>query len=98
MAQTWTDLLFAHWPVAPTALRGRVPPLLEIERYDGQAWLGVIPFGMQGVRPRGIPSLPRPSRFLQLHVRTYGTLTGRPGGSFLRRAARNPRARADGRP
>jgi len=97
MAQTWTDLLFAHWPVAPATLRGLVPPLLEIERYDGQAWLGVIPFGMQGVRPRGIPSLPWLSRFLELNVRTYVTLNGRPGVYFFSLDASNPLAVAAAR-
>jgi uncharacterized protein YqjF (DUF2071 family) len=97
MAQTWTDLLFAHWPVAAATLRGIVPLPLEIERYEGQAWLGVIPFGMQGVRPRGIPPLPWLSRFLELNVRTYVTLNGRPGVYFFSLDAGNPLAVAAAR-
>jgi uncharacterized protein len=97
MAQTWTDLLFAHWPVAAARLREIVPPPLEIERYEGQAWLGVIPFGMQGVRPRGIPPLPWLSRFLELNVRTYVTLRGTPGVYFFSLDASNPLAVAAAR-
>lgn len=97
MAQTWTDLLFAHWPVAAATLRERVPPPLEIERYEGQPWLGVIPFGMQGVRPRGIPPLPWLSRFLELNVRTYVTLNGVPGVYFFSLDASNPLAVAAAR-
>jgi uncharacterized protein YqjF (DUF2071 family) len=97
MAQTWTDLLFAHWPIAPAALHQIVPRPLEIEPYDGQAWLGVIPFGMQGVRPRGIPPLPWLSRFLELNVRTYVTLGGVSGVYFFSLDAGNPLAVAAAR-
>lgn len=97
MAQTWTDLLFAHWPIAVTTLRSLVPPPLEIERHDGQAWLGVIPFGMRGVRPRGTPPLPWLSRFLELNVRTYVTLDGVPGVYFFSLDAGNPLAVAAAR-
>ncbi len=55
MKQVWHDLLFAHWPVAPQALRALIPPHLEIDTFAGQAWLGVVPFRMSGVRPRGVP-------------------------------------------
>lgn len=97
MAQTWTDLLFAHWPVAVSTRRPLVPPPLAIERYDGQAWLGVIPFGMQGVRLRGTPPLPWLSRFLELNVRTYVTLHGVPGVYFFSLDASNPLAVAAAR-
>jgi uncharacterized protein YqjF (DUF2071 family) len=97
MAQIWTDLLFAHWPIGPAALREIVPRPLEIEPYDGQAWLGVIPFGMQGVRPRGIPPLPWLSRFLELNVRTYVTLGGVSGVYFFSLDAGNPLAVAAAR-
>jgi hypothetical protein len=41
MAQSWHDLLFAHWPVRVGALRGLVPAELELDVWDGQAWLAV---------------------------------------------------------
>src|SRR6185312_5462238 len=59
MQQTWSDLLFAHWRVPPEALRRLLPPALEVETFDGSAWLGVVPFQMSGVRPRLLPPLPR---------------------------------------
>jgi hypothetical protein len=56
---------------------------LEIDRFDGQAWIGIVPFRMGNVRPRGIPPLPGTSAFPELNVRTYVTHTGRPGVWFF---------------
>ena len=83
MRQTWHDLLFAHWPLAPDALRPLVPPPLSLDVYDGRAWLGVIPFHMSGVTPRGVPPLPGLSAFPELNVRTYVTAGGKPGVLFF---------------
>lgn len=71
MAMVWHDLLFAHWPIDVDVLRERVPAGLEIDTLDGQAWIGVVPFTMSGVRPRGIPALPGLSAFPEINVRTY---------------------------
>ncbi len=55
MAQVWHDLLFAHWPIDPETMRGRLPRAFELDTLDGKAWLGVVPFRMSGVRLRGHP-------------------------------------------
>jgi uncharacterized protein len=83
MGQTWYDLLFAHWPVAPEALRAHVPAPLELDVREGLAWIGVTPFVIGGLRIRGMPPLPRVSHFPELNVRTYATYAGRPGIYFL---------------
>ncbi|MEX2672604.1 MAG: DUF2071 domain-containing protein [Phycisphaeraceae bacterium] len=70
---TWHDLLFAHWRVDAGALRRWVPRGLEIETFDGSAWLGVVPFYMSGVRMRCLPGVPTASAFPELNVRTYVT-------------------------
>ena len=67
----WEDLLFAHWPVPPDLLQRHLPRGLELDLYAGQAWLGVVPFRMRGVRPRCLPPLPGLSAFPELNVRTY---------------------------
>lgn len=79
MAQTWLDLLFAHWPVPPEALRPHLPPGLPVDTYEGMAWVGITPF-VATVRPRGLPTL---QRFPELNVRTYTTVGGRPGIWFF---------------
>jgi uncharacterized protein len=81
--QTWCDLLFAHWPVAPEVLRAAVPAELPIDTFDGRAWIGVTPFEVRGARARGTPPVPGPSRFPETNVRTYTTVGGRPGIWFL---------------
>ncbi|HYE88076.1 MAG TPA: DUF2071 domain-containing protein [Vicinamibacterales bacterium] len=83
MIQRWHDLLFAHWRCAVTDLRRLIPPELDIETYDGSAWIGVIPFYMSGVRMRATPPVPTAHAFEELNVRTYVTLDGRPGIWFF---------------
>ncbi len=92
MAQTWHDLLFAHWPFPADELRAVVPAALPLDTYAGQAWLGVVPFWMSAVRPRRLPPLPWLSRFPELNVRTYVTVGGKPGVFFFSLDAGNPLA------
>jgi uncharacterized protein YqjF (DUF2071 family) len=83
MRMRWTDLLFAHWPVDPEPLRRQLPAGLELDLYDGQAWLGVVPFRMSDVSPRGVPALPGVSTFPEVNVRTYVRQGERTGVWFL---------------
>ena len=83
MTQTWHDLLFAHWPIAETELRPLVPRELEIDMQDGQAWIGVVPFRMSGVRLRALPGIPGATAFPELNVRTYVKRGGRAGVWFF---------------
>ena len=90
MAQSWHDLLFAHWPVPVAMLRNDIPPRLEIDTFQGQAWMGVVPFRMSGVRLWGTPALPWLSAFPELNVRTYVVTDGKPGVWFFSLEAGNP--------
>ena len=83
MAQGWHDLLFAHWPVSVELLKPQLPAQLEIETFEGQAWLAVVPFRMSGVRLRGTPPVPGLSEFPELNVRTYVFAHGKPGVWFF---------------
>src|SRR5688500_13685331 len=83
MTQSWHDLLFAHWPVDARALQEKLPAGLPLDTFDGQAWIGVVPFHMTNVAPRGVPSIPFVSSFVELNVRTYVTLHGKPGIYFF---------------
>ena len=89
MAQKWQDLLFAHWAVAPQVMRRLVPAKLELDTFDGHAWIGIVPFTMSGVRIRGTPALPWLSTFPELNVRTYVTAEGKPGVWFFSLDAAN---------
>jgi len=89
MAQSWHDLLFAHWPVDLAELRPLLPPQLQIDILRGRAWLAVVPFRMTGVRLRGTPAIPGLSAFPELNVRTYVTCDGKPGVWFFSLDAAN---------
>jgi len=89
MAQTWHDLLFAHWPVATSAVRELVPREMEIDTHEGAAWIGVVPFRMSGVRLRGLPGLPGLRAFPELNLRTYVRVGDRPGVWFFSLDAAN---------
>jgi uncharacterized protein YqjF (DUF2071 family) len=83
MAQSWHDLLFAHWPIAPEALRPLIPPQLELQTFDKQCWVGVVPFRMSGVRARWLPAIAGTSCFPELNVRTYVVCGGKSGVYFF---------------
>ncbi len=108
MAQTWMDLLFAHWDVAPSALRRVMPPQLALDTFEGRAWIGVTPFAVRNTRARATWPVPFVSTFPEINVRTYVTVDGKPGIYFFsldaasglavvaaRRAYRLPYFRAD---
>ncbi len=96
-AQRWQGLLFAHWPLPAERLRPAVPAALPLDTYDGQAWLGIVPFSLSGLRLRGLPPIPGLSAFPELNVRTYVTLGGKPGVYFISLDAGNPLAVAGAR-
>ena len=89
MSQSWHDLLFAHWPIDASHLRPLIPAALEIDKFQGEAWIGVVPFRMSGVRLRATPALPTLSAFPELNVRTYVTHGGKPGVWFFSLDAAN---------
>ena len=89
MAQSWHDLLFVHWPITPEALRPLIPPQLELQTFDKQCWVGVVPFRMSGVRARWLPAIAGTSCFPELNVRTYVVCGGKPGVYFFSLDAAN---------
>ena len=84
MFQTWSDLLFLHWEVDPEIIAARLPDGLTVDLHEGKAYLGIVPFFMEKVRPRFLPAVPWLSHFLELNVRTYvHDENGRPGVWFF---------------
>lgn len=83
MRQTWSNLLFAHWSVPVALVRQLVPERLELDLFEGQAYVGVVPFEMRHVAPRHLPPVPWLSYFPELNVRLYVQYKGQPGVYFL---------------
>lgn len=83
MKQIWNRLLFAHWPIERNAMERLIPRGLKLDTYDGKAWLGIVPFHMNGVRLKYMPPVPPVSSFPELNVRTYVTADDKPGVYFF---------------
>jgi uncharacterized protein YqjF (DUF2071 family) len=83
MTQSWNDLLFAHWRVDVAQMRRAVPDVFDLDLFDGEAWLGIVPFYMTNVGIRNLPSVPWLSAFPELNVRTYVRVAERPGVYFF---------------
>jgi uncharacterized protein YqjF (DUF2071 family) len=92
MAQSWSQLLFAHWPVSPDVLRRMIPSQLQIDAFEGQAWIGIVPFYMSHVRAHGLALVPGTHQFCELNVRTYVTDGNKAGVWFFSLDAGNPLA------
>jgi len=97
VAQSWDDLLFAHWPIDAGVARRLVPEALGLDLFEGQAWLGVVPFRMRTVRLAWCPPVPGTSSFPEVNVRTYVTDGKRRGVFFLSLDAPNAMAVGLGR-
>jgi hypothetical protein len=80
LEMTWRHTLFAHWPVEPAVVAERLPDGLAVDTYDGRAYLGVVPFEMADLRPRGSPV---GLSFGELNLRTYVRRDGAAGVYFF---------------
>lgn len=79
----WLDLAFIHCRIDASILERALPSGLALDRYEGEAWLGLVPFRMASVAPRGLPAFPRFSTFPEINVRTYVIADGKPGVWFF---------------
>ena len=83
LIQEWRDLTFLHWEVDPNQLAAYIPDGLEIDLFEGKAYVGTIPFMMKNIRPRLTIPLPGISNFPEFNVRTYVKRNGKSGILFL---------------
>ncbi len=84
MVQRWQRLLFLHWILEPQEIQPLLPKGLTVDLFEGQAYLGVVPFEMRNIRPLWSPVIPYISNFLELNLRTYVIDEyGRPGVYFI---------------
>lgn len=83
LKQVWQNLAFMHWPVSYEQIRAAIPQPLEIDTFNGEAWIAVVPFDMKGVTLTGCPSVPWLSDFPEINVRTYVKYQGKAGVWFF---------------
>jgi uncharacterized protein len=83
MTQEWHHTLFAHWPVPSATLREHIPRELEIDTFEGSAWVGIVPFQVKNTRGRFTPAIPFLSSYIEVNVRTYVKYGPRSGVYFF---------------
>ena len=86
--QSWRELPSVHWTVPVDLMREVVPSSLELDLWEGQALVGLVPFRMLGVRPSWLPQR-LGFEFLEANVRTYVHRHGEPGVYFFSLEAAN---------
>lgn len=78
--QRWRDLLFVHWRLPADEIGRLLPPGLSLDTWEGDAWVGLVPFRMSGVRPWWSPW---GFAFAETNVRTYVHREGRGPGVWF---------------
>lgn len=81
--QEWHDVIYLHWKIDAEILRKVIPEELEIDLFDGMAWVSVVPFSVRRLRPRLLAPFPPISNFEELNIRTYVKHKGVPGIYFF---------------
>lgn len=71
MYHTWRELLFLHWRYDPEEIQRTLPAGLNVDTFDGAAWVGIVPFFMRNIRPVWLPRISGLSDFQELNLRTY---------------------------
>jgi uncharacterized protein YqjF (DUF2071 family) len=71
MSQTWSQLTFLHWAVAPERVAGHLPPGVWPDTFDGMTYVGLLPFVMRRSAAWRGPGLPYVGSFCETNVRLY---------------------------
>jgi len=95
MLQQWRDLSFLHFATDPAEIQALVPHGLTVDTFPDaegveRAWIGLVPFRMQGVTPHRVPPVPGCHAFPETNIRTYVHREGHePGVWFFSLEAAN---------
>ena len=81
--QYWENPIFMHWPVPYNALRPLVPEPFQLDTFNGDAWVGIVPFKAVQTYPRWGKGLFSLGPFWQLNIRTYIRFFEEPAVYFL---------------
>jgi uncharacterized protein YqjF (DUF2071 family) len=88
--QRWSDLLFLHWRLPAEMVAAVLPTGLTVDTWQGEAWVGLVPFRMSGVRPWWSCAVPWLSAFPETNLRTYVRHRGESGVWVFSLEAGNP--------
>jgi uncharacterized protein YqjF (DUF2071 family) len=83
MVQQWQDLAYIHWRYPIEEIQALLPAGVEVDSFDGSAWVGLIPFSMKNIGLPRMPAVPYFGSFPEVNVRTYVRRNGVPGVWFF---------------
>lgn len=81
--QEWNQILFFHWAVDAELLRPLLPKNLNLDLFERKAYVSLVPFSMQQIRPKFLPAFQPVSDFHEVNIRTYVIKDGKPGVYFF---------------
>ncbi|MDQ4097591.1 MAG: DUF2071 domain-containing protein [Actinomycetota bacterium] len=82
--QEWRTMTFLHWSYDVSLVRPLVPSRVELDTWEGKAWVSMTPFRMTNFRVGALAPLPGLSTFPETNLRTYvRSGDGRDGLWFL---------------
>lgn len=87
--QEWNEAVFLHWEIDPDLIQPLLPKSLKVDCFENKAWISLVAFTMEKIRPKFLPPFPPISNFLEINLRTYVIRDGKPGVYFLNIEAGN---------
>jgi uncharacterized protein len=69
--QVWRDLTFIHVAYEPAVVARLLPPRLELDLFEGQAWVGITPFSAAVLPVVPGPRVRRPETDVRTYVRDH---------------------------
>ena len=83
MREIWRHLGFLHWPAPIDAVARLLPPGLEVDTFDGVAYVGIVPFTIPLTHAAFLPRMPLAPAFHEINLRTYVHRGGRDPGVWF---------------
>lgn len=90
--QRWEKIYFLHFCGAADVVRAMLPPELELDLWENEAVISVVPFRMTRVRFPYLPPLPGIGSLWELNLRTYVRYGSQRGVYFFTLESNNPLA------
>src|SRR5437868_8828025 len=81
--QEWYNTMFLHFSITPSGVLPFIPKFLELDIFNGKAWVSLVAFTVKRLKPRLLPPFPLLSNFNEVNIRTYVTAEAKPGIYFI---------------
>lgn len=71
MQQTWSNVVFIHQEVEAKSLEKLIPSPLELDLYNGKAYISFVGFLMKDIKPLSLSTIPYFDSMKEFNLRTY---------------------------